>query len=243
MIEAGFWFDDVSFQSSRLGEPLTPAEIARVHDTALSELATAFDGLRIRFTANRLARYHVRVVQSVRDDRLEWRNDVAGQSRGMAGFGGGGVVNFTLLANGAVVYAPDDLDRAGIIEAIGRGVGRSAAHEFAHQLLPRAPLHSSRNRVSYEFYAANRPEQYFGELRWGLAGPCCGRVLPRLRRETDRRPYGFGQGVPSAGRLPRGDSVLSFCFVPKPHALIIPRWHSEKSYLTGSLGSRTEASA
>lgn len=171
VIEAGFWVEDVSFQSSRLGEPLTGAEIIRVHDTALSELMTAFDGLRIRFSGNRLARYHVRVVQSVRDERLEWQNDVAGQSRGMAGFGGGGVVNFTLLANGAVVYAPDDLDRAGIIEAIGRGIGRSAAHEFAHQLLPRAALHSSRNRASYEFYAASRPEQYFGELRWDLAGP------------------------------------------------------------------------
>jgi hypothetical protein len=38
-------------------------------------------------------------------------------------------------------------------------------------LLPRAALHSSRNRASYEFYAASRPEQYFGELRWDLAGP------------------------------------------------------------------------
>lgn len=171
VIEAGFWMEDVSFHSSRLGGALTPAEIERVHDTALSELRTAFDGLRIRFTGNRRARYHVRVVQSVRDDRLEWQNDVAGLSRGMAGFGGGGAVNFTVLANGAVVYAPDNLDRAGIIEAIGRGVGRSAAHEFAHQLLPRAALHSSRNRASYEFYAASRPEQYFGQLRWDIAGP------------------------------------------------------------------------
>ena len=169
-IEAGFWFEDVSFQSSRLGEPLTPAEIARVRGAALAELSTAFEGLRIRFSSNHLARYHVRVVQSVRDGRLKWTNYVAGQSRGMAGFGGGGVVNFTLLANGAVVYAPDDLDRAGIVEAIGRGVGRSAAHEFAHQLLPRAPIHSSRNRASYEFYAASRPERYFGELRWDIAG-------------------------------------------------------------------------
>jgi hypothetical protein len=171
VIEAGFWFEDVSFQSSRLGEPLTASELQRVHETALAELGTAFDGLRIRFTTNRRARYHVRVVQSVRDPRLKWPNYVAGQSRGMAGFGGGGVVNFTLLANGAVVYAPDDLDRAGIVEAIGRGVGRSTAHEFAHQLLPRAALHSSRNRASYEFYAASRPEQYFGDVHWDFAQP------------------------------------------------------------------------
>lgn len=177
VIEAGFWFEDVSFQSTRLGGSLTGAEIARVHDTALAELTTAFRGLRIRFTPNRRARYHVRVVQAILDQRMAWTVNVAGQSRGMSGFGGGGVVNFTLLANGAVVYAPDDLDRSGIIEAIGRGVGRSAVHEFAHQLLPRAPIHASRDRSSYECYAAARPEQYFGELRWSLARPMLERRL------------------------------------------------------------------
>lgn len=171
VIEAGFWFEDVSFQSARLGGPLTAAEIALAHDTALAELATAFEGLRIRVTGNRLARYHVRVVQALLDQRVAWTVNVAGQSRGMSGFGGGGLVNFTLLANGALVYAPDHLDRPGIVEAIGRGIGRSAAHELAHQLLPHAPIHASRNRASYEFYAASRPEQYFGSVGWDLAGP------------------------------------------------------------------------
>jgi hypothetical protein len=171
VIEAGFWFEDVSFESPRIGGPLTAAEIALVHDTALAELATAFHGLRVRFTPNRRARYHVRVVQALLDQRVTWTVNVAGQSRAMSGFGGGGVVNFTLLANGAVVYAPDHMDRPGIIEAIGRGIGRSAVHELAHQLLPHAPLHASRNRASYEFYAANRPEQFFGAVGWDLAGP------------------------------------------------------------------------
>jgi hypothetical protein len=170
-VEAGFWFEDVSFHSSRIGGALTRGDLSRVHDIAVAELAEAFDGLRIGFTSNRRARYHVRVVQSVRDARMKWPNDVAGQSRGVAGFGGGGVVNFTLLASGAVVYASDDLDRAGVIDAIGRGVGRSAAHELAHQLLPHANLHRSRNRGSYEYYAASRPEQYYGAIAWDLAGP------------------------------------------------------------------------
>jgi hypothetical protein len=170
-VEAGFWLDDVSFHSARLGGSLTPGDISRVREVAVAELANAFAGLRIRVTSNRRARYHVRVVQNVRDTRMKWPIDVAGQSRGMAGVGGGGVVNFTLLASGAVVYAPDEVDRAGIIDAIGRGVGRSAAHEFAHQLLPHANLHRSRNRSSYEYYAASRPEQYYGAIAWDLAGP------------------------------------------------------------------------
>lgn len=171
VIEAGFWFEDVSFRSSRLGEPLTTAELQRVHAASLAELTRAFEGLRIRFSDERHARYHVRVVQSVRDQRVRWRMDVAGQSRAMTGFGGGGVVNFELLASGAVVYAPPDLDRAGLIDAIGRGIGRAAVHEFTHQLLPRAPIHASRDRASYEFYSAGRTEQYFGEMRWGPAAP------------------------------------------------------------------------
>jgi hypothetical protein len=170
-VEAGFWLDDVSFHSARLGGSLTPGDISRVREVAVAELANAFAGLRIRVTSNRRARYHVRVVQNVRDTRMKWPIDVAGQSRGMAGVGGGGVVNFTLLASGAVVYAPDEVDRAGIIDAIGRGVGRSAVHEFAHQLLPHANLHRSRNRGSYEYYAASRPEQYYGAIAWDLAGP------------------------------------------------------------------------
>jgi len=171
VVEAGFWFEEVSFRSSRLGHPLTPNDLARVQAVARAELARAFDGLRIRVTDNREARYRVRVVQAVLDPRMRRPIHVAGQSRGMAGFGGGGVVNFELLANGAVVYAPPILDRPGVVDAIGRGIGRAAVHEFTHQLLPRAPIHASRDRSSYEFYSAGRAEQYFGELRWALAGP------------------------------------------------------------------------
>jgi hypothetical protein len=127
--------------------------------------------MRIRITENRKARYHVRVVQRVRDGRMLKAVEVAGQSRGMSGFGGSGVVNFYLLANGAVAYAPADLTRSAIVDAIGRGVGRSAVHELTHQFLPRAAIDRSRDRASYEFYSAGRPEQFFGTLRWDMAGP------------------------------------------------------------------------
>ena len=55
-----------------------------------------------------------------------------------------------------------------LIEAIGRGVGRAAVHEFTHQLLPRAAIHSANIR-SYEYTSAARPEQYFGDMQWDLA--------------------------------------------------------------------------
>ena len=80
-------------------------------------------------------------------------------------------MSFTFLASGAVGYAPSNADRASMIEAIGRGIGRSAVHEFTHQLLPTAPIHDSTDAQSYEYASAARSEQYYGELRWNLAWP------------------------------------------------------------------------
>ena len=57
-----------------------------------------------------------------------------------------------------------------MIDAIGRGVGRAAVHEFTHQLLPRVSIHSTNVR-SYEYASAARPEQYFGDIQWDLALP------------------------------------------------------------------------
>ena len=38
---AGFWFEDVSFESSRLGGPLTRDDVARIAHVARSELTAA----------------------------------------------------------------------------------------------------------------------------------------------------------------------------------------------------------
>ena len=51
------------------------------------------------------------------------------------------------------------------------GIGRTAAHELAHALLPQAPIHDSRDVRSYEYDSAARREQYFGEMHWAMARP------------------------------------------------------------------------
>ena len=58
-----------------------------------------------------------------------------------------------------------------MIEGIGRGIGRAAAHEFAHQLLPGVPIHASTDDRSYEYELAARPGQYDGDVHWELAEP------------------------------------------------------------------------
>jgi hypothetical protein len=169
--DAGFWFEDVTFASPRLGAPVTSAEIETIARVARSELAKAFQGLPITLSDRRDATYRVRVVQRLRDQRLRRDLEVAGESRAVSGFGGQGAVSFDFLASGAVAYAPTDASRASIIEAIGRGIGRSAVHEFTHQLLPTAPIHDNTDAQSYEHESAARREQYYGELRWNLAWP------------------------------------------------------------------------
>lgn len=177
VLELGLWFEPVAFDSSRLGDALTPGELVTIESVARQELRHAFKELPITISDRRDARYTLRVVQEVRDLRFRRPVGVAGQSRGIAGFGGSGSVSFDFLANGAMAWAPDDADRAELVAAIGRGVGRTAVHEFTHQILPTAPIHDSRDEESYEFASAARRAQYVGPMRWNLAWPLLTRKL------------------------------------------------------------------
>jgi len=175
-ITVGFWFEDVSLRASepaadRLGGPLTRAEIAAIEATARTELRAAFAGLRVRVTSDRDARWVVRVVQEISDLRFRRGLQPAAHSRGIWPFGGSGAVNFRMLASNAAAYAPAGAGRAVVLEAIGRGIGRAAAHEFAHEFLGSIDIHSGRAIDSYEYRSADRSQQYYGPMRWDVAGP------------------------------------------------------------------------
>ena len=170
-LHAGFWFEPVAYHSTRLGGAITGADLHTIASVARSEISQAFEGLNVTVSDRREARYRVRVVQELRDQRMRRFTWVAGASRAMAGFGGTGAVNFTFLASGAMVYSAEDASRAELIAAIGRGIGRAAVHEFTHQFLPKAEIHATRDRQSYEYASATRPEQYAGAMRWDVARP------------------------------------------------------------------------
>ena len=177
VVDVGFWFEPVSYQASDLGEAITAVELQTIESLARAELAAAFAGLRITFSDRRDGMYRVRVVDSIRDARMKTHMELAGESRAITGLGGQSNVNFRLLASYAVRYAPPGADRATKIAAIGRGVGRTAAHELAHQLLPKTPLHATTDVESYEYPYAYRREQYFGDMHWDLARPMLQRRL------------------------------------------------------------------
>jgi hypothetical protein len=96
---------------------------------------------------------------------------VAGASLGMGLLGGRASLGFNTLAANAVHYAPPGAAREAIVEAIGRGVGRAAVHELAHQITSGLSMDNRTDEESYEYFSADRPSQYYGELRWTTAGP------------------------------------------------------------------------
>jgi len=143
------------------------------------DIAYEFVMSDVTISDDRKARYKVAVLPRLRDERLVRKGTYAGESRAIAGFGGSGAVNFEYIANGAMVFAPASASRADVIDAIGRGVGRVAIHEFLHQLLPKSPIHDSKDPRSYEGSSPALLDGYFGDLRWGIAQPWLNEKLRR----------------------------------------------------------------
>ena len=171
VVQAGFWFDRVAFELPqgdvhRLGGPIREDEKARIESVARAELEEAYRGLRIRFSNAATGFYRVSVVQDIPARGLP----TAGQSRRLPS-GGVGAVNFRTVANSAIAYAPPAAERTAIIDAIGKGIGRTAAHEFAHQVLPHVNLHATNDADSYELGSSERASQFYGTLHWAFARP------------------------------------------------------------------------
>ena len=104
----------------------------------------------------------------------------AGASYALGPLGGGGFLNFTTLALKAVVYQPPGTSRDELVTAIGRGIGRSAVHEFTHLMLGADSRHSG-DDATYEYESADRMSQYYGQLRWADARPLLERRLGTRR--------------------------------------------------------------
>jgi hypothetical protein len=182
-ISAGITFADESFTSTlvtdELGAPLTPREIATIKRVAREEVERALLGLRVTVVDTSRAFWRVRVLPTVQLRRNRMQFTPSGASYGFGMLGGAGFVNFTSLALNAVRYAPAGTPRSAVVDAIGRGIGRSAVHEFAHMMAPDVPIHATADPDSYEDSNTARVSQYYGEIRWDIAWPALQQRLGR----------------------------------------------------------------
>jgi hypothetical protein len=180
VVSLGFWFDnDVTFEvhdPARFGPAMTAAERSRIKGIARDEITVAFGPFRVQVTEAPNAFYRVRVRQVLTVGR---KYAAAGQSHVFGPLGGDGAVGFLTLSAQAMAYAPEGATRAEIVDAIGRGIGRAAVHEFVHQILPKGPVHISTDRASYEFWSSDRPAQYYGDMRWSVARDALAQRLGR----------------------------------------------------------------
>jgi len=172
----GFWFEGFPFVVSEsttaiLGGPLTASESDAIRRLARDELTRAFAGLNLTFTDGPRAFWTVRVRQSF-ERRRGQRLPLAGETFAMGPLGGRSAVNFTEVTMAAIAHAPPGATRQVLVDGIGRGIGRTAAHELAHAILGvHGPMDNQTEASSYEYFTHNRPSQFYGELHWARAWP------------------------------------------------------------------------
>ena len=176
---AGFWYDAgactlTAGAARKLGGPLSDREGEAIEAVSRTEVERAFRGLRVRITADPRSFWRVEVLRSLRTGRVL---PGAGESVPLGWLGGSGSVGCELVTWKAIEYAPPHAPRRAIIEAIGRGIGRVAAHEFAHQILNAGAAHNDADENSYEYPSPDRASQYYGELHWTTARPLLERTL------------------------------------------------------------------
>lgn len=183
VVRAGFWFDGVSFAVTALdrqGQSFTDAERAEIVREARVACAQAFAGWRLEVVDTSQAHYRIRVVQRFEPRRM--RIFAVAESRVVGPLGGESAIDFTAIANAALSVAPAGTSRDDLVAAIGRGIGRVAAHELAHQILPLRDFHGSTDPSSYDFSNVYREAQFFGPMRWDLARPWLEEALGRRVR-------------------------------------------------------------
>jgi hypothetical protein len=173
-LSVGFRFERSSIvlppaAAASLGGPLSGDEIQTIERIARRELARAYAGTRLSIGDTADAFWHIDVRNTIRGAGRAIPN--AGHAVVLGPLGGLAEVNFTVLATSAIRLAPPGASRAAIVEGIGRGVGRAAVHELAHQIVSTAAMDNRTDPDSYEYSSFSRPSQYYGELHWAGAWP------------------------------------------------------------------------
>jgi hypothetical protein len=181
-LSVGFRFEAASLilpatAAETLGGQLTASERQDIERIARQELAKAYAATRLSIGDTKEAFWHIDVRNSIRGAGRAIPN--AGHAVVLGPLGGMSELNFTVLATAAIRLAPAGASRTAIVEGIGRGIGRAAVHELAHQIVSTEAMDNATDPDSYEYSSFNRGSQYYGELHWGDAWPLVRRKIGR----------------------------------------------------------------
>ena len=202
-VELGFWLEPLSFESPRIGEPISQAEYAVIEKVARAEIAAAFEDFDVTVTANRQARYRVIVVPHLRDNRLLRRSGTYARR----------------IARGRGVRR----QRRRELRVCGQrrnGLRSRRCEPRHHRRVDRARRGARRDsRVPASIAAkVRRPRQQGqGKLRGQFAGPDRGILRrPALGYCRSRAPSGGS----SPGDRPNMLSSPRLTYEPLPHSII-----------------------
>ena len=102
----------------------------------------------------------------------------------MGPLGGRSAVNFTEVMMAAIAHAPPGTTRRILVDGIGRGIGRTAAHELAHAILGvSGPMDNQTDPHSYDTSRTTGRRSTDGELHWSRAWPV---LVERVGTNADR---------------------------------------------------------
>ena len=161
------------------GDLLSDEERQTIQQLARTELAEAFAPVRVVITTNPSAFWRIAVVRSL-PTRASQALPRSGESIALGPLGGGGTVACDVIVRKAMQFAPEGATRAQVVDAIGRGVGRTAVHELVHQMLGASGTHNDADADSFEHGSSDRASQFYGTLHWTTA-------LPLLRAKLGAR--------------------------------------------------------
>jgi hypothetical protein len=150
--------------TARLEGPLTAADVARIESIASDELRAAYAPFHVEISDDPTAFWRVRVVHDMTPQAHATAS--VGESVALGPLGGAGFVDLVAIAFEATRFAPAAASRSDIVDGIGRGVGRAAAHEIGHQILGPTGAHNDLDGLAYENGSPSRQAQYYGQLRW-----------------------------------------------------------------------------
>jgi RHS repeat-associated protein len=149
------WSNDFLLPTSRGGtssaDVVSPSEVAEVKLWTYQTMRLAYSG------------WAVVISEGGGTNRIVINQAYPNSAGDTRPFASTSDVNLNQLAAMARTHTPAGAPRTELLAALGRGIGATAAHEFAHQM---GVDHQDHDAFSYDYDSADVPQHFYGQLHW-----------------------------------------------------------------------------